>query len=168
MSVRRPAQLDVKRALELCVRLLSARGRTRAELTERLAQRGYPAVVSTEALERVHALGYLDDARFAVDRAERLLRDGRKSAAAILHRLQAHGLNHSQAQSALDAARVSTALDEEATARALLERRGLMLPVREARALARAGRLLSAQGFDPELIERLLGQSSLYPSGNGD
>jgi regulatory protein len=47
------------------LRLLTARARTRAELAERLAKRGYPDDVSDRVLDRLAAAGLVDDADFA-------------------------------------------------------------------------------------------------------
>jgi regulatory protein len=52
-------------ARALCLRLLTARARTRAELAGQLAKRGYPEDVSARVLDRLAATGLLDDADFA-------------------------------------------------------------------------------------------------------
>jgi regulatory protein len=49
----------------LCLRLLTARARTRAELAGQLAKRGYPDDVSHRVLERLADVGLVDDADFA-------------------------------------------------------------------------------------------------------
>jgi regulatory protein len=49
----------------LCLRLLTARARTRAELTAQLAKRGYPDDVSAEVLDRLADVGLIDDEDFA-------------------------------------------------------------------------------------------------------
>jgi regulatory protein len=49
----------------LCLRLLTARSRTRAELLGQLAKRGYPDDVSAAVLDRLAAVGLVDDADFA-------------------------------------------------------------------------------------------------------
>jgi regulatory protein len=49
----------------LCLRLLTARSRTRAELAGQLAKRGYPDDVSNRVLDRLAAVGLVDDADFA-------------------------------------------------------------------------------------------------------
>jgi regulatory protein len=49
----------------VCLRLLTARARTRAELAERLAKRGYPEDVSTAVLDRLEHVGLIDDEDFA-------------------------------------------------------------------------------------------------------
>jgi regulatory protein len=54
-----------EQARALCLRLLTARARTRAELEGQLAKRGYPDDVSTRVLDRLAQVGLLDDADFA-------------------------------------------------------------------------------------------------------
>ncbi|MCH9730257.1 MAG: recombination regulator RecX [Actinomycetia bacterium] len=52
-------------ARALCLRLLTARARTRAELEGRLAERGYTADISAEVLDRLVQVGLVDDEDFA-------------------------------------------------------------------------------------------------------
>jgi regulatory protein len=54
-----------ERARALCLRLLTARARTRAELEGQLAKRGYPDDVSAHVLDRLMQVGLVDDADFA-------------------------------------------------------------------------------------------------------
>src|SRR3954465_14951054 len=54
-----------EQARSLCLRLLTARARTRAELAGQLAKRGYPDDVSNRVLDRMADVGLIDDADFA-------------------------------------------------------------------------------------------------------
>jgi regulatory protein len=54
-----------EQARALCLRLLTARARTRAELEAQLTKRGYPDDVSTRVLDRLTEVGLVDDADFA-------------------------------------------------------------------------------------------------------
>lgn len=54
-----------EQARALCLRLLTARARSRAELAEQLAKRGYPDEVSARVLDRLTAVGLVDDTDFA-------------------------------------------------------------------------------------------------------
>ena len=54
-----------EQARALCLRLLTARAHTRAELTGQLTKRGYPDDVSAQVLDRLAAVGLVDDADFA-------------------------------------------------------------------------------------------------------
>ena len=49
----------------MCLRLLTVRARTRAELETQLTKRGYPEDVSARVLDRLVEVGLLDDAAFA-------------------------------------------------------------------------------------------------------
>ena len=49
----------------MCLRLLTARARTRAELAGQLAKRGYPDDVSDRVLDRLTDVGLVDDTGFA-------------------------------------------------------------------------------------------------------
>lgn len=52
-------------ARAFCLRQLTARARTRAELSAQLAKRGYPDAVSERVLDRLAAVGLVDDLDFA-------------------------------------------------------------------------------------------------------
>jgi regulatory protein len=54
-----------EQARALCLRLLTARACTRAELAGQLKKRGYPDEVSTRVLDRLTDVGLVNDADFA-------------------------------------------------------------------------------------------------------
>ncbi|WP_328363942.1 recombination regulator RecX [Mycobacterium sp. NBC_00419] len=54
-----------EQAHALCLRLLTVRSRTRSELAGQLTKRGYPEDVSESVLDRLAAVGLIDDADFA-------------------------------------------------------------------------------------------------------
>jgi len=54
-----------EQARNLCLRLLTARARTRAELEGQLTKRGYSDDVSARVLDRLATVGLVDDADFA-------------------------------------------------------------------------------------------------------
>ena len=68
-SISEPSQAaEPKReeqARDLCLRLLTVRARTRAELEGQLAKRGYPDDVACLVLDRLAQVGLVDDADFA-------------------------------------------------------------------------------------------------------
>jgi regulatory protein len=66
MSSPLPSTSDrAEQARALCLRLLTARARTRSELEDRLAKRGYPNEVSAQVLDRLAQVGLIDDEDFA-------------------------------------------------------------------------------------------------------
>ncbi|GAF45791.1 recombination regulator RecX [Rhodococcus wratislaviensis] len=52
-------------AKDLCLRLLTDRARSRAELAERLAKKGYSAEIAERVLDRLAEVGLVNDADFA-------------------------------------------------------------------------------------------------------
>jgi len=64
--------LQYKRARERALRMLALRGRSRAELRKKLAERDFTKSVIERVLENLVELGYLDDEAFAVNRARHL------------------------------------------------------------------------------------------------
>ena len=57
--------LDLAAAKQKAYRLLSLRPHSEKELEKKLREKGFPAVVIKEALEKLHDLKYLNDASFA-------------------------------------------------------------------------------------------------------
>src|ERR1700758_3202515 len=62
-SISEPSREEQARSL--CLRLLTARSHTRAELSGQLAKRGYPDDITVRVLDRLIAVGLVDDADFA-------------------------------------------------------------------------------------------------------
>jgi len=95
-----PAKRE-EQARALCLRLLTARARTRAELEAQLAKRGYPDDVTVLVLDRLTAVGLLDDADFA----EQWVRSRRTSAGkgkrALAAELRTKGLDNEVITAAL-------------------------------------------------------------------
>jgi regulatory protein len=159
---------EVGRATDACLRLLAAHTRSRHELLTALERKGFSEPVCRAALARVEGWGYLDDARFARERAEVLLRGGKYGPQAVQQRLEAHGLSREAASAAVASASGAVEFDAVASARQVLEKRGLLGRELEPREKARAGRLLVSRGFSEDVIQRVLGDSTLEPSGPDD
>ncbi|HEX5753444.1 MAG TPA: regulatory protein RecX [Archangium sp.] len=159
---------EVKRATDACLRLLAVRARSRHELLTALERKGFSEPVREAALEQVVGWGYLDDERFARDRAAVLLQRGRYGPQAVQQRLEAHGLSREAASEAVAEARGAVEFDAEATARQVLAQRGLSGRQLGPKEHARAGRLLFSRGFSEDVIQRVLGDAALEPSGPDD
>lgn len=70
ISSEAPSKASTSEAREeqahaLCLRLLTVRARTRAELAGQMAKRGYPEDAAQAVLERLEAVGLIDDEDFA-------------------------------------------------------------------------------------------------------
>jgi regulatory protein len=100
-----PSTSEVSReeqARALCLRLLTARARTRAELAGQLAKRGYPDDISTKVLDRLTDVRLVDD----VDFAEQWVRSRRVNAGkgkrALAAELRTKGVDNDVITAALD------------------------------------------------------------------
>ena len=65
--------LDLAAAKQKAYRLLSLRAHSEKELEKKLREKGFPAVVIKETLEKLHDLKYLNDASFANQLARNLV-----------------------------------------------------------------------------------------------
>lgn len=138
-------------ARSICLRMLTLQPRTRAELSAALAERG---IAAEAVLGRFTEVGLIDDAAFAqawVDTRHRGRGLGRRALAQELGR---RGIDRDTAGEALEQLDADT---EEATARALVERR---LPsLRRHDRVVRVRRLvgmLARKGYPPGLAARVV------------
>lgn len=165
-GARKPPEDPHRAALDQALGLISRRARTRKELTTAWTRRELPVEAQESALQKLEGWGYLDDARFALDRARSLFRSGRVGERAVIEKLRQHGLPEAQARQAALAAAAELQVDPARDAQALLERRGLTGKL-QPKDRARAWRLLLSRGFSSESAARALGVAALYP-GEGD
>lgn len=103
------------------LRLLTGRDYSQAELRRRLLDKGYDPIRIDAVLQRCLELGYLDDARYALNRAINLMTQGRAVGPRIILDLKQRGISEELASQALDKARETC--DEEELLTALLQRR---------------------------------------------
>ena len=104
--------------IELAARSLAHRDRTRRELDERLERAGVDSEEREAALEKLERIGYVDDTRVAVSRAEALAARGQGDEA-IRFDLERRGLAAEHVEAALAALR-----PEPERAHELVERLG--------------------------------------------
>ena len=90
-----------EQAHSLCLRLLTARARTRAELKGQLAKRGYPDDVSTRVLDRLTQVGLIDDAGFAEQWIQSRRRNAGKGKRALAAELRTKGVDNDVITAAL-------------------------------------------------------------------
>ncbi len=142
------------RARQICLRLLTAAPRTRAELAAALSRRGVPGEAAEAVLGRFTDVGLIDDAAFARAWVESRHYSRGLSRRSLSAELRQHGVEAEEIREA-----VST-LDPEqevATARRLVEQK--MACTRgqppEARARRAAG-TLARKGYPPGLVFRLI------------
>ena len=85
----------------MCLRLLTARSRTRAELSRQLSKRGYPDDVRERVLDRLAAVGLVDDAEFAEQWVESRRAKAGKSRRALAAELHTKGVDNEVITAAL-------------------------------------------------------------------
>jgi regulatory protein len=91
-SISEPSREEQARAL--CLRLLTARSRTRAELSGQLSKRGYPDDVRSRVLDRLAAVGLVDDTDFAEQWVESRRSSAGKSKRALAAELHTKGVDN--------------------------------------------------------------------------
>src|SRR5271155_446585 len=91
-STSEPSREEQARAV--CLRLLTATARTRAELAGQLAKRGYPDDVSTRVLDRLADVGLIDDADFAEQWVHSRLANAGKGKRALAAELRTKGVDN--------------------------------------------------------------------------
>jgi regulatory protein len=90
-----------ERARALCLRLLTARARTRAELEGQLAKRGYPDDVTARVLDRLAQVGLVDDVDFAQQWVRSRRVNAGKSKRALVAELRTKGVDDDVISAAL-------------------------------------------------------------------
>jgi regulatory protein len=90
-----PAEPDrEEQARAYCLRLLTARARTRAELTGKLTQRGYSDEVSERVVDRLTQVGLVNDEEFAEEWVRSRHQYGGKGKRALAAELRRKGVDH--------------------------------------------------------------------------
>lgn len=91
-----------EQARDVCLRLLTVRARTRAELEAQLAKRGYPEDVGVRVLDRLVEVGLLDDAAFAQEWVRSRRTNSGKGKRALAAELRTKGVDAELIASTLD------------------------------------------------------------------
>ena len=150
---------DLEAAQRAALRALARRAHARYDLRRRLLQKQHPPAAVDGALDRLSAVGLLDDVRFAEDYALAKVRRGR-GPARLVRDLQAQGVDRRIAEKAVHSSLAAEGVDLTHAVRALVEKRarqlaGLPAPVRKRRLVA----FLARRGFGGaevrELVENL-------------
>jgi len=157
--------LQYRRARERALRLLALRGRSRAELRKKLADRDFTESVIDRVLENLGGLGYLDDGAFAANRARHLAVNRLYGDRKIAEQLREKGVDPEAARAAIREVREEFPELEGITrsaARRLQGRSLESLGKKERLALART---LQGKGYHLGLILDYLGR---YEEGIAD
>ncbi|MEU8901729.1 recombination regulator RecX [Nocardia sp. NPDC048505] len=122
---RTPQGGTVEQAKEACLRLLAVRARSRAELAQRLAAKGYTPDITEQALARLTDVGLIDDAAFAEQWVHSRHTFSGKGKQALAQELRRKGVAQADAAPALES--ISTD-DESARATELVRRKLRTIP----------------------------------------
>jgi len=150
--------LDLAAAKQKAYRLLSLRPHSEKELEKKLREKGFPAVVIKETLEKLHDLKYLNDASFAVSLARNLavnkLWGNRKIAAGLREK----GLAAELINSSLEKAREE--VSEEDAIEILIKKKAAKkkLTAFDVKEKQKNFQALMGRGFPPGLILNKLGK----------
>jgi regulatory protein len=147
-SISEPSREELARAL--CLRLLTARSRTRAELSDQLAKRGYPDDVSARVLHRLAAVGLLDDTDFAEQWVHSRRANAGKSKRTLAAELHTKGVDNDVITTVLNGIDAGAERDRaEQLVRAKLRRQTLNED--DARVSRRLVGMLARRGYDQNL-----------------
>jgi len=150
--------LDLEAAKQKAFRLLSLRPHSEKELEKKLREKGFPAVVIKETLEKLHDLKYLNDASFANRWARNLVVNKLWGNKKIISSLREKGLTADLIDSSIEQARAE--LPEEEAIEILIKkkatkRKSASLDFKEKQKIFQS---LMGRGFPPGLILNKLGK----------
>jgi regulatory protein len=154
----------------ICLRLLTAAPRTRAQLADALRRRGVPDEAAEAVLARFAEVGLIDDAMFAAAWVESRHRGRGLGRRALTAELSRRGVDRAEIQSAVDQLSPETEL---ATARALVERRmGSSAGQPAAVRMRRLAGMLARKGYPPglayQVVREALQREGADPADVGD
>lgn len=150
--------LQIEKAKQAMLRLLSVRMRSRWELRTRLARRRFPPEVVETALDDLERVGLVDDRKFARLFLESRLRRRPRSYKILKQELRSRGLSQDNIDEAVEES--AREVSEADLARKALAPRGRRLKGMDPdQARARAARFLSGKGFGHSVIEEVLQDS---------
>lgn len=155
--------------MEIAVRFLGARPRTRWELERRLRRAGTSDEIVEVTLDRLAELGYVDDAAFArwwAEQRDRHAPRGRRLIEAELRRvgvpaeaIAAHRDEHDAPERLPEDGQLPSTEAERATDALGRHLRGRPMPS-DPKALQRIGMFLVRRGFDPATARRAIAEAA--------
>ena len=150
--------LDLAAALQKAYRLLSLRPHSEKELEKKLREKGFPAVVIKETLEKLHDLKYLNDASFAVSLARNLAVNKLWGNRKIALSLREKGIAADLIDLSIEQARQE--LPEEEAIEALIKKKAAKkkLSAFDVKEKQKIFQSLMGRGFPPGLILNKLGR----------
>jgi len=151
-TARPGAEAERRAALDLALRFLAPRPRSRAEVADRLNRAGVGREATAFALSRLVEVGLLDDDAFARWWVDNRCRHRPRARRALAHELTARGVDRDAVGAAL------AGVDDEELAVDVALARGRRLAAEEERAAfdRRVGGHLARRGFSGGTVRRAL------------
>jgi len=142
-----------EQAHNLCLRLLTVRARTRAELATHLAKRGYPDDVGERVLDRLARVGLIDDADFAEQWVRSRRANAGKGRRALIAELRTKGVDDDIIEAVLadDEPGAERARAEKLVADRLRLRREKLTDEDEAKVARRLVGMLARRGYSQSM-----------------
>lgn len=152
-----PQRQEVERAREACLRLLGYRARSRRELAERLARKGFAPAVIRAAVSELEAAGMVDDDEFARAWVQERLSSSPRGSLVIRWELRRKGVEEKIIQRALE-----QEMGEEGELEAALRVAARHMPrpgEGEPAGLRRLAGALKRRGFTFDVIDAVLARA---------
>lgn len=150
--------LDLEAAKQKAYRLLSLRPHSEKELEKKLREKGFPAVVVKETLEKLYDLKYLNDASFAIQWARNLVVNKLWGNKKIALSLREKGIATELIDSSIEQAREE--LPEEEAIETLIKKKAAKRKTSafDFKEKQKIFQMLMGRGFPPGLILNKLGR----------
>lgn len=170
-------QPDATAAMEIAVRFLGTRPRTRWELDRRLRRGGVGESVIEATLERLAELGYVDDTAFARWWGEQRDRHAPRGHRMIEAELRQHGVGrdvieayraeHVEPERAPEDVALPGTEEDRATEALARHLKGRPLPD-DRKSIQRIGMFLVRRGFDPGTVRDALRRAGSHADEGGE
>ena len=151
--------LDLEAAKQKAYRLLALRPHSEKELKKKLREKGFPAVVIKETLEKLHDLKYLNDASFATGWARNLAVNKLWGNRKIIASLREKGVAAHLIDGAIAAARLEISEEDAITVlvrKKAAKKKPTAFDIKEKQRIFQS---LMGRGFPPGLILNKLGKA---------
>ena len=141
-------------ARAICLRLLTARARTHAELAEALRARAVPAETASRVLDRLSQVGLVDDAEYAERFVGSRQADRGLSRRELERQLRHRGVGDATARAAL--AGVDPEVELEAARKLVSRRLQATAKLPDGVRMRRLVGMLARRGYPPEMAYRVV------------
>ena len=153
MSCPLPSTSETRKeqAQAFCLRLLTARARTRAELADRLAKRGYPDEIAADVLDRLTDVGLVDDEEFAVQWVRSRRAHAGRGKRALAAELRTKGVDDDVIASVIDGIDAAAERDRAEQLVANKLRRAALDSTDETKVMRRLVGMLARRGYSQSM-----------------